>query len=118
MKSLVLVLMLALGGCTSLAQFAGQTAQSLSSSTPSQAATLADALQAAKLATDAVDLYVNTGNPSPAVLTEINTLNEGLHNSLNLLQAADAAHQSIALAAFNAALTAFNSYATVSGVPH
>lgn len=117
-RSIILAATMALGGCTSLAQFVGTTAQSLSSATPSQARTLAEALQAATLVTDAVDLYVNTGNPSRATLMELQILNDGLHTALGRLQAANAADQSLWLASFNAALEAFNSYATSSGVPH
>ena len=116
--ALSIALTITLMNCADLAQVAGQTAQTLSSSTPSQVKTLADALQAATLATQAVDLYVNTANPSRATLLELQALNEGLHSALVQLQAANAANQSLALAVFNAALTAFNAYATVTGVKH
>ena len=109
---------LALGGCTTLAQGASNVNQALSSSTPQQATTLAQALQFAKLATDAVDVYVNTGNPNRATLTELNTLNEGLHAALGKLQTANMAGQSLALAVFNQAFLAFTTYETAAGVKH
>lgn len=101
---------LALSGCTQTAQTTADIAQSLSTATATQARTLAEALQAAKLCTDAVDLYVNTGNPSRATLVELGLLNDQVHGALLNLQAADAAGQSLALAGFNEALKAFTAY--------
>jgi hypothetical protein len=116
LRSLFLILVLAvpIGGCSTVANLA----VAASSSTPTQVNTLADALQAATLATNAVDAYVNIGNPTRATLLELQTLNNGLHTALTTLQAANAAGQSLAMASFNAALQAFNAYSTSAGVKH
>lgn len=91
-------------------------ATSLSSSSVAQVNTLGDALQAATLVTRAVDLYVTTGHPDRGTLVELKALNEGLHTSLMDLQAANTRGQSLNFAAFNAALDAYNAYATLKGV--
>jgi len=101
-----------LAGCATVANIATE----LSSSTPAQVTTLAEALQAATLVTNAVDIYVNTANPSRAVLLQLQALNNGLHTALVNLQAANAANQSLLMASFNEALGAFRSYATSRGV--
>lgn len=119
MKRLALTLLalsIALGGCTSTAQVGGNIAQTLSTATPEQARTLAEATQAATLATRAVDLYVNTANPNRATLEQLNVLNERVHSTLTNLQAANAAGQSLAIAAFNEAFSAFVAYSNVKGV--
>ncbi len=108
---------LALAGCTSIAQFAANTAQSLSSSTPAQARTLDEAVQAATLVTKAATLYVNTANPSRATLEELKILDNQVHTSLVNLQNANAAGQSLAIASFNEALAAFLAYSTSKGIP-
>ncbi len=113
-KILPLLLILVLCGCSTVAG----VAQSMSSSSPTQVTTLSDAVAAATLMTRAVDAYVATGHPSKPVLVELQTLNEGLHTSLIGLEKADAAHQSLAIAAFNEALSAFESYSAARGVKH
>lgn len=118
LRILIAAACIALAGCTSTAALIGNTVQSLSSSTPSQVTTLAEALQAATLVTNAVDIYVNTGNPSRATLNELNVLNDGLHTALGNLQTANASNQNLYIATFNEALRAFSSYATASGVTH
>lgn len=102
-----------LGACQTLTQ----VATSFSTSTPKQVNTLAEALQAATLATLAVDAYVNATNPNRATLLELQTLNNSLHTALTNLQAANATGQSLAMASFNEALAAFRSYAANRGVP-
>jgi hypothetical protein len=117
-KIIVVVLALGLSGCASVASGITTVVQSVSSSTPTQVTTLADAVSAATLVTQAVDVYVNTASPNKATLLELQTLNNGVHAALVSLEAANTANQSLAIAAFNAALTAFSSYATAVGVPH
>lgn len=120
MKRVLLTAFLCLGlsGCASVASGVVQIAQSVSSSTPSQVTTLGDAVAASTLVTQAVDVYVKTGNPSKATLLELQTLNEGLHTALTGLEQANASNQSLELAAFNEALTAFTSYTTAKGITH
>jgi hypothetical protein len=108
-------LALALGGCASLAQVAGQVGQLVSSPSAHQVQTLAAALSAAKLATDAVDLYVQVGNPDRATLLQLQSLNEGVHTALTNLQAANMRGESLVFAAFNEALAAFRAYAAAKG---
>lgn len=105
-------------GCTTTAQLVADTAASLSSQTPSQVRTLAEALQAAKLATDAVDLYVRIGKPDRDIRNELRALNEAVHTAALSLEQDQAAGKSLTFGAFNAALDAFNAYATVKGVKH
>lgn len=118
MKLRTLLFAAALGIAIPLAacQTLSQVATSFSTSTPRQVNTLAEALQAATLATLAVDAYVNTASPNRATLVELQTLNNGLHTALVNLQAANANGQSLALAAFNEALAAFRSYAANRGI--
>lgn len=106
----LLALSIALGGCAGTITTAGNIGQSVSVASPTQARTLAEALQAATLCTDAVDLYVRTGNPSRAVLDELNILNDRVHDTLVNLQTANMRGQSLTFAAFNEALQAFNAY--------
>jgi hypothetical protein len=106
----------ALSGCASIAQFASGVATSLSSSSPSQVSTYADATNAAILATKTVDLAVTTLTLSKATLTELQTLNDGLHAAWLQLKAANDAGQSLDYAAFNAALAAYQSYKTSQGI--
>lgn len=112
------LLCIGLSGCASVASGITTIVQSVSSSTPTQVATLADAVAAATLVTKATDVYVQTGNPSKATLLELQTLNEGLHTALTGLEQANASNQSLELAAFNEALTAFISYTTAKGITH
>ena len=111
---------LALSGCTSLGSVVESATVAFTSAGPTQATTIAEAAQAATLAEQAVDLYVNTGNPSPAVLNELKSLVTAIHNTLVVAQAANASGNSAAAAAaiatFNEALAAFQTYAAKSGV--
>lgn len=121
MKKLAIALLavsLSLGGCTSLASGVSSLATELSSSTPSQVSTLAAAEQAATLITKSADLYVNTGSPNRAVLLEILNLSDALHTALGALEVANSAGNSLDYAAFNAALLAYQSYATNEGISH
>lgn len=108
-----------LTGCTSIASMVSSVATSLSSSTPTQVTTLADAVQAATLVTQATDTYINSGvTISKAQLQEIAMLSDALHTALDALEAANAAGKSLDYAAFNAALEAYESYATNEGISH
>ena len=115
--ALCLVAVFALSGCTTIASDVASVAQSLSSSTPSQVTTLADAVSAATLVTQAADIAVKSGKLDRATLLEVEGLNNAIHVALFNLEAANAAGQGLDFAAFNAALSAWNSYATVEGIP-
>ena len=112
----IVALTLMLGGCTSVAEFASHAAASLSSSTPSQVATLADAVNAATLVTKAADLAVQTGKLDRPTLIEIRALNEAVHTALNALETANAQGKSLDYSAFNAALQAWDAYAVSKGI--
>lgn len=120
MKKLLLAcaLIIPLAGCASLAQTASGIATSLSSATPNQVTTLAEANQAATLVTKAVDVAVQTGKLDRGTLVELQTLNNSLHTALVNINSSNAEGNSLVYAAFNAALTAFNSYATQEGIAH
>ena len=104
---------LVLSGCAGLLT-ASTTA------TPGQATSVAEAVQATTLAEQAVDLYVKAGNPNKAVLAELNVLVPAVHGSLVAVEAANAngnsAVAAAALAAFNEAYTAYQTYAAKQGV--
>ena len=110
-----------LGGCAQLGSLVSEVTVAATSATPTQATTLAEAEQAATLAEQALDLYVRTGNPSQAVLSELQILVPAIHNSLVKVEQANSAGNSAlaatALAAFNEALTAYQTYAANNGVP-
>lgn len=121
MKKLIaplLALSLALGGCASIAQFVISVAQSFSSSTPSQVSTLAAAVQADTLIATAIDAYVKTGTPTRAILLELQMIQKSLEAALVDLEAANTAGQSLDFAAFNAAISAWNSFASSEGISH
>jgi hypothetical protein len=109
-----------LGGCADLASVASSVAVSVTTATPTQVTTLAEAEQAATLAEQGLDLYVTTGTPSPAVVAELKVLVPALHTVLKQAEAANAAGNSAlaaaAIASFNQALAALNSYKTLQGV--
>lgn len=111
----LLTVALAISGCASLPQTAGQIGQSLSTASPKQAATLADALQLATIATDAATVYVQTAKPSQAIKDEMSRLNEQVHTVLANLQAANARGESLTFAVFNEAYAAFMAYAASKG---
>lgn len=112
MLAAVGLLAMSAAGCSSLTA----AYDSLTNQTASQVTTLADAEQAATLATKAVDVYVNSTTPDRATLTELKALNDGVHAALDNLLAAQAAGGSLTFASFNAALSAFDAYADSAGV--
>lgn len=121
-KLLTIALVVAIGGgntgCTTLAQWTAGAAQSLSSSTPTQVSTYADAVLAADGVTKLADTAVNTGKLSRPVLVEIGVLSDGVHNAFVAIKAANDAGQSLDFAALNAALAAWVSYTTSQGIAH
>lgn len=115
LKYLALAAVLAcapLGACSTVASIA----TAFSSSSVAQVNTLAAAEQTATLVTKAADLYVNTASPDRGTLIELQALSKGIHSALTDLQAANTAGKSLNFAAFNAALDAYNAYATLKGV--
>lgn len=107
-----------LGGCTTVAQFAAGAATSLSSSTPAEVRTYAEATQAATLATNAVDVAINVHKFDKATLTELSALNDGVHAAWLFLKADNDAGHSLVFGSFQAAFDAFSAYATAKGVSH
>lgn len=109
-----------LSGCTTVASAISNATVAFTSSTPSQATTVADAAQIATLAEQAVDLYVKNGNPSPAVLNELKVLLADLHTPLvaaeNANKSGNSAAAAAAVTAFNEALAAYQAYAASAGV--
>lgn len=117
-KSLALTVLIATGGCTSIASGISTLATELSSSTPTQVRTLADAERVATLVTKAATVAVNTGKLTRAQLTQLDKLNEGVHAALSDLHQTQKEGGSLAYGAFNAALAAFNAYTTQQGIAH
>lgn len=111
-----LALSLGLGGCAGFAQFVATTATDMSSSTPREVTTYAQATQAATLVTKAATLAVQVGKFDRATLVQLNALNEGVHAAWLSLKADNASGKSLTFGAFNAALDAFRAYATAKGV--
>lgn len=111
---------LALSGCASVGGVVSKVVVAATTKTPNQATTVAEATQAATLIENSVKLYVDTANPSKAVLTQLQSLLAGLHQNLQRAQAADRAGNSAlaasALDAFNQALAAYQTYAVNQGV--
>lgn len=111
---------LCLGGCADLRQAVGDVAVSSTTSSPSQAKTLGDAILLTTAAERSLDLVVTSGLTPPAVLEELKVLVPAVHNSLKKAEAAQAAGNSPLLAAglasFNEALTALNTYKSQKGL--
>lgn len=116
--ALAAALALSLSGCTSLAQVTANVATSLSSSTPTQVTTLAEAINAADLITNSAKVAVDTGRLDAATMKEIDTLSTAVHTALVQLEAANTAGKSLSYAAFQAALDAYLSYSTAEGISH
>jgi hypothetical protein len=107
----------ALGGCgTTLSGLA----VSLTSPSPTQVKTLAEAIQATTTAENSLDVIVNSGVVNQATLAEIKKLVTDVHTELKKFEAANSAGNSVAVQAevdaFNAALSALNGYKTLQGV--
>lgn len=116
--ALAAIAILALSGCATVAQTAASVATSLSSSTPSLVATLADADLAADTIVKLTKVAVDTGTLDAGTLTEIQALRAGVRTALDALHKANAAGQSLSFAAFNASLDAYRAYATTKGISH
>lgn len=104
--------------CLATMLMSGCSTFTSASSTPTSVTTVAAAIQADTLVTKAIDAYVLNGMPNRATLIELKALNDGLHKAVDALEAANSAGQPQALAVFNAALAAYNSYAATVGVSH
>lgn len=111
---------IALSGCTAAGQIFSKVVVASTTQTPTQAKTVGEATQAAKLIEDGLDLYVNNGNPSQAVLAQLKSLATAVHTTLKKAQEADKAGNSALAAAaldgFNQALAAYRAYAVNQGV--
>lgn len=96
----------------------GCAALTSATTAPASVTTVAEAVQADTLVTKSIDAYVLNGMPNRATLIELKALNDGLHKAVDALESSNATGQPQALAVFNAALAAYNSYATTAGVKH
>lgn len=105
-------------GCTTVAQWTADAAQSLSSSTQTQVNTLADAEIAAKGVHQLIDQAAKSGKLSRAQLTTLNTINEAVNEAMTDLESANANGQSLTYAALNEALSQWVSYSTANGISH
>lgn len=82
----------------------------LTTVTPAQVKTLAQAEQAATIATRAVTIYVATAKPDKATAQKIGELSDALHSALTRLEADRRAGRSLVFDGFNAALSALRAY--------
>jgi protein involved in sex pheromone biosynthesis len=109
---------LILGGCGTTAQWTATVAQKLSSSTPTQATTLADSNIIATGVHKSITQFANSGYATAAQLHTMDDFNERLNKVMNDLNAANAANQSIYIATLNEVLKQWFSYATAEGISH
>lgn len=116
--ALVAGILLATPGCTAIAAWTAGVAQNLSSSTPSQVTTYADAVVVVDAFTKTADAYVQTGKATPTQLDAIDAISDKVHDAFTKLKAANAAGQSLDFAALNAALALWSSYTTQQGIAH
>lgn len=109
-----------LSGCTTARQAAADVAVSATTTSAAQAKTLADATQLATVAENSLTVVVkNDLLPIPA-LKQLRILVTAVHNALDEAQAAQRSGNSplvaAALASFNEALTALNTYKAAKGI--
>lgn len=123
MKRFILAALLTitpLTGCAELRQGAADVATSSTTSSPAQAKTLADAIKLTTIAEHSLDLVVTSGLTPPAVLDELKILVPAVHNALKKAEDAQRNGNSplvaVALASFNEALTALNTYKATKGI--
>lgn len=102
-----------LASCTTV----GNALGSFTHASATQATTLGQALQLAKIATDTADLAVNNATLSRDVLGKIKSGNDAVHTALTSLELANAQGQSLSFGAFNAAYAAFVAYAAEQNIP-
>ena len=109
----VILSLLLLPGCANVS--AAVSALTTTAAAPASVTTLADAEQSATLVTQAVDLYVKTGNPTRATLLQLQSYSNAVHAALTTLEQANAEGGTLVFAVFNAAVAAFNSYSASVG---
>lgn len=99
-------------GCQTISGLVQQT----TTASPKQANTLADAINMDTLAVRTTTATIRVAKLDKATLTQIEAYRVAVHDQLVALEKADAAHQSLTFAAFNAAYGVFYNYATSKGV--
>lgn len=113
---------IALSGCASVASTVSSVVVSATTSSATQATTVAEAAEITALIEKSLDIYVQSGAASPAILKQLQILVPAVHNTLVAVEKANAngnsATVAAALAAFNQALAAVNSYETLQGIAH
>lgn len=123
MKRLLFAVTLALpllAGCGDFRQGLADVATSSTTTSPSQAKTLAEAIQLTTVAEHSLSIAVNSGKVPVAVLHQLEVLVPAVHNALKKAEDAQRDGNSplvaAALASFNEALTALNAYKASKGV--
>lgn len=114
----VLALAIALGGCTTLASGVVSVATSLSSSTPAQVTTLAQADLAADAIVRLTKAAVDTNKLTLGQLKQIHGCRAAVRAALDDLHAVSDAGHALNFEVFNAALLAWQAYTTAIGVKH
>lgn len=111
-----------LSGCTTMSALTSDLAVELSSGSTTQAKTLGEANELAADVWKGIDKYAvgDYGTPDAAVLKEIQLLAAPIHAALQQGDAAQKAGNSpavaVALAAFNEAMAAMNTYEAQKGI--
>lgn len=123
MKRLILALALCAplalsAGCTTIASGLSSIATNISSTTPTEVKTLADAERVATLVTRAATVAVNTGKLNKGQLNQIRALSNGVYAALDDLHTAQKNGASLVYVSFNAAMDAWNAYNTQQGIAH
>jgi hypothetical protein len=118
LRGTAIIAALTLGGCGTTAQWTADAAQSLSSSTPTQATNLADANIIATGVHKSITQFAKSGYATAAQLHTTDDFNERLNTAMNNLNAANSANESIYVAALNEVLKQWFSYATSEGISH
>ena len=109
-----------LSGCTTARQAAADVAVSSTTSSPAQAKTLADAVLLTTSAEQLLTVVVKNDLLPPPALEQLRALVIAVHNSLKKAEDAQRSGNSplvaAALATFNEALTALNTYKAAKGI--
>lgn len=115
-----LLVLVPLGGCANERQAVADVLTSSTTTSPSQAKTLAEAIQLTTVAEHSLDIAVTGELVAPAVLDELKILVPAVHNALKKAEAAQTAGNSplvaVALNGFNEALLALNTYKAQKGI--
>ncbi len=116
MKRFLIAAALSCALATSGCQTVGGLVQTTTTATPKQANTLADAINFDTIAVRTTLGVVRAAKLDKATLVQIEKYRDLVHSALVDLEKANAAHQSLVFATFNAAYAAFVNYNASKGI--